>query len=295
MLGLDRFLTLYLCSPVAQLLARGNRACVPILMYHSISTNLFGLSHPHSQINTTPEMFSTQMRWLRNAGYQSVDLSEMVDGLSNAQDMSKKVVITFDDGYRDIFVDGLPTLKQCGFTATIFLATDRIRDTPMRFEGVDYLTWKDVRELHEAGMCFGSHTVTHPDLRSMEPEQIDYELGYSKEVIEQKLGIAVESFSYPFPFPEEDRDFTRFLGDTLENQGFKNGVSNIIGRAHRESNPYFLPRLGVNSWDTPELMKAKLLGGYDWMHVLQLVKKRILHNATLMQPGPKAGKMKSAV
>jgi len=264
-------------------------------MYHSISTNLFGLSHPHSQINTTPEMFSTQMRWLRNAGYQSVDLSEMVDGLSNAQDMSKKVVITFDDGYRDIFVDGLPTLKQCGFTATIFLATDRIRDTPMRFEGVDYLTWKDVRELHEAGMCFGSHTVTHPDLRSMEPEQIDYELGFSKEVIEQKLGIAVESFSYPFPFPEEDRDFTRFLGDTLENQGFKNGVSNIIGRAHRESNPYFLPRLGVNSWDTPELMKAKLLGGYDWMHVPQLVKKRILHNATLMQPGPKAGKMKSAV
>jgi hypothetical protein len=295
MLGLDRFLTLYLCSPVAQLLGRGNRACVPILMYHSISTNLFGLSHPHSQINTTPEMFSTQMRWLRNGGYQSVDLSEMVDGLSNAQDMGKKVVITFDDGYRDIFVDGLPTLKQCGFTATIFLATDRIRDTPMRFEGVDYLTWKDVRELHEAGMCFGSHTVTHPDLRSMEPEQIYYELGYSKEVIEQKLGIAVESFSYPFPFPEEDRDFTRFLGDTLENQGFKNGVSNIIGRAHRESNPYFLPRLGVNSWDTPELMKAKLLGGYDWMHVPQLVKKRILHNATLMQPGPKAGKMKSAV
>jgi len=114
-------------------------------MYHSISTNLFGLSDPYSQINTTPEMFSTQLRWLRTAGYYSIDLSEMVDGLSNGQDMSKKVVITFDDGYRDVLTDALPIMKQCGFTATIFLATDRIRETPMRFEGVDYLTWEDVR------------------------------------------------------------------------------------------------------------------------------------------------------
>ena len=293
MLGLDRFLTLYLCSPVAQLMGRDNRTCVPILMYHSISPNLFGLSHPYYQINTTPEMFSTQMRWLRNAGYSSLDLSEMVDGLSNGKDMRKKVVVTFDDGYRDVLTDGLPIMKQCGFTATIFLATDRIHETPMCFEGVDYLAWEDVRELHKEGMSFGSHTVTHPDLRSMGPEQIDYELGYSKEVIEQKLGIAVESFSYPFPFPEEDRDFTRFLGDTLENHGFKNGVSNVIGRAQHDNNPYFLPRLRVNSWDTPELLKAKLLGGYDWMHWLQLVKKRVLHNATLMQPRPKAGAMKT--
>ncbi|HEY1481368.1 MAG TPA: polysaccharide deacetylase family protein [Candidatus Acidoferrum sp.] len=256
---------------------------MPILMYHSISSNLFGLSHPYSQINTTPEMFSTQMRWLRNAGYQSIGLADMVDGLSNAENMGKRVVITFDDGYRDIFTDGLPILKQCGFTATIFLATDRIHELPMRFEGVDYLTWQDVRELHKEGMNFGSHTVTHPDLRSMEPEQLDYELGYSKEVIEQKLGIAINSFSYPFPFPEEDRDFTRFLGDTLENHGFENGVCNIIGRATRDSNPYFLPRLGVNSWDTADLLKAKLLGGYDWMHIPQWFNKLVNHNVTMMQ------------
>ncbi|MGB2628848.1 MAG: polysaccharide deacetylase family protein [Candidatus Acidiferrum sp.] len=292
---MDRFLTLYLCSPVARLMGWNHRPHVPILMYHSISTNLFGLSHPYSQINTAPEMFSMQMRWLRNAGYQSVTLSELVDGFADGQEMSKKVVITFDDGYRDLFTDGLAILKQCRFTATIFLATDRIRDTPMRFEGVDYLTWRDVRELQKEGMNFGSHTVTHPDLRSLELEQIDYELGYSKEVIEQKLGVAVESFSYPFPFPEEDHDFIRFLGDTLQNQGFRNGVSNIIGRAHRESNPYFLPRLGVNSWDRAELLEAKVQGGYDWMHWPQLVKKRVLHNATLMQPGRKAGAMKTTV
>jgi hypothetical protein len=223
------------------------------------------------------------MRWLKNQGYQGIHLSEMLEGLSAGRNMSNHVVITFDDGYRDFLTEGFAILKQCGFTATVFLVTDRIRKTPTRHEGVDYLTWGDVRQLYSEGMRFGSRTVTHPDLRSLEPEQIEYEIGYSKEVIEQELGEAVDSFSYPFPFPEEDRDFVRFIGDALENQGYKNGVSSIIGRAHQHSNQFSLPRVPINSWDTPELFRAKVLGGYDWMHVPQLLKKFIYHNVTLMK------------
>jgi hypothetical protein len=146
------------------------------------------------------------------------------------------------------------------FTATVFLVTDRIRKTPVRNEGVDYLTWNDVRQLHAEGVQFGSRTVTHPDLRSLEPDQIDYEIGYSKEVIEQEIGEAVESFSYPFPFPEEDRDFARFIGDTLENQGFKNGVSASSGRT---AGAIDFHCLAVDQfWDTPELLRPNS-GGYD--------------------------------
>jgi len=280
---LDRFITMYMYWPLVRLMGNTTRECVPILAYQSISKNLFGQSHPYYQINTAPEVFSQQMRWLKSQGYEGIHLPDMLDGLASGQNMSKRVVITFDDGYRDFLTEGFPVMKQCGFTATVFLVTDRIRTTPMRYEGVDYLTWGDVRELHAEGIRFGSRTVTHPDLRSLEPDQIDYELGYSKEIIEQELGAAVESFSYPFPFPEEDRDFARYIGDTLENQGFKDGVSSIIGRATRASNRFSLPRLPVNSWDTSELLQAKLLGGYDWMHVPQLLEKFIFHNVTLME------------
>lgn len=280
---LDRLITLYLCSPISKMLGRAQAECVPILTYHSISNNLLGRSHPYYQINTTPGVFSQQMRWLKSAGYRSIDLAELLNQQSAGEDMSKKIVITFDDGYRDLYTEGLAIMKQCGFTGTLFLATDRIRNTPMRYEGVDYLTWQDVRELHAQGFQLGSHTVTHADLRSLEPEQIEYELGYSKEVIEQEVGEAVESFSYPFSFPEEDRDFTRFLGDVLENLGFKSGVSNIIGRVRRDSNPYCLPRMAVNSWDSPDLLEAKVVGGYDWMHIPQRLSKFANHNITAMQ------------
>jgi peptidoglycan/xylan/chitin deacetylase (PgdA/CDA1 family) len=283
MARVDRLATLYLAHPLRRIIGRNSSSRVPILMYHSVSDNLFGKSHPYYQINTSPRVFARQMRWLRQNGYRTMDITDMWAAIVAGTDLSKTVVITFDDGYQDFYTSAFDVMKQCGFTATIYLATDRIQDTPVRIEGVDYLSWREVRELHSAGIRFGSHTVTHPDLRSLGPDQIDYEVGYSKEIIEQKLGAAVKSFAYPFAFPEEDKDFARFLADILENLGFENGVSTILGRASRKSNPFYLPRLPVNSWDDTSFLRAKLGGDYDWLHWPQLLNKVVHHNVTLMQ------------
>jgi peptidoglycan/xylan/chitin deacetylase (PgdA/CDA1 family) len=228
-------------------------------------------------------VFADQLHWLRNSGYRTADLAEAWAGLKSGRDLSKTFVITFDDGYRDFYSEAMGVMKQCGFTATIFLATGRIRDTSARIEGANYLTWREVRELHAEGIQFGSHTVSHPDLRSLDPNLLGYELGHSKEIIEQKIGAPVQAFSYPFSFPEEDTNFTRFLEDLLNNLGFEYGVSTILGRARGSSNKFFLPRLPLNSWDDRLLLQAKVEGGYDWLHLPQLLKKSMLHNTTLMQ------------
>jgi peptidoglycan/xylan/chitin deacetylase (PgdA/CDA1 family) len=280
---IDRLASVYLSHPLARIMRSVSAERVPILMYHSVSDSLFGKSHPYYQINCSPPVFARQMRWLRQNGYRTMDLTQMWTAMEMGQDVSKTVVITFDDGYRDFYTDAFDTMRQCGFSATIFLATDRIQNTPVRIDGVDYLTWPEVTELHKAGIQFGSHTVSHPDLRSLSPEQIEYELGCSKETIEQKLGASVESFSYPFAFPEEDKTFTQFLVGILENLGFENGVSTIIGRAGKHDNRYYLPRLPVNSWDDAALLRAKLEGGYDWLHWPQWLYKYAHHNMSLMQ------------
>jgi peptidoglycan/xylan/chitin deacetylase (PgdA/CDA1 family) len=290
----DRLASLYVGSPLVRLMGPRSGTRVPILMYHSVSNNLFGMSHPYYHIHTTPAVFSEQMRWLRNAGYRTVGLAEAWTGLASGTDLSKKVVLTFGDGYRDFYTEAMNVLTQCGFSATLFLATDRIRRHAVRIEGADYLTWKEVRILEQAGIRIGSHSVTNSDLRSSYPDQFEYELGHSKEVIEQNLGVAVDAFCYPFAFPEEDKSFTRFLEDEMQNIGFEYGVSTILGRAGRHSNRLFLPRLPVNTWDDEPLLKAKLDGGYDWLHWAQLLKKSILHNPTLMQQQSKENRAKAA-
>jgi peptidoglycan/xylan/chitin deacetylase (PgdA/CDA1 family) len=279
---LDRVASVYVAHPLAKLTGWTWRYCAPILNYHSVSDNLFGKVHPYYQINTSVSTFGRQLKWLRNQGYRTIGLPDLLNSFDSIQDLSKRFVLTFDDGYRDFYTYAFPLIKQCGFSATVFLATDRIQDTSVRLEGADYLTWREVRELHGEGVTFGSHSVTHADLRSLDPDQIDYEIGYSKETIEEKIGAQVDSFAYPFAFPEEDDDFTRYLADILQNRGYSSGVSSTIGRAKPKDKRFFLPRLAVNSCDDLELLRAKVEGGYDWLHWPQLVYKFSHHNVTLM-------------
>lgn len=280
---LDRLATLYGSYPVKRLLGGQVTNRVPILMYHSVSDNMFGKSHAYYQINTSPQIFAQQMKWLHKAGYKTLTLAQLREAFESGVTPAKTVVITFDDGYRDFYVDAFPSLRRYGFTASVFLATGRIQDAAMRIEGVDYLTWREVSELHAEGIEFGSHTVSHPDLRSLVPDEIEYEVCCSKETIEDHTGAPVKSFAYPFAFPEEDRSFIRFLEDLLRNHRFETGVSTVLGRSRSNDSRFFLPRLPVNSWDDQKLLRAKLEGGYDWLHWLQWLNKFVHHNVSLMQ------------
>src|SRR5215475_3722515 len=103
MLRFDRLITLSVSYPLMRLLGPRPSTRVPILMYHSISDNLLGKSHPYFHINTSAAIFSQQMRMLKRYGYRTLSLAEAWAGLEAGTDLSKNVVITFDDGYRDFY------------------------------------------------------------------------------------------------------------------------------------------------------------------------------------------------
>src|SRR5258707_4852738 len=107
---LDRLTTIYLCHPLTRLTRRSSAVRVPMLMYHSVSENLFGKVHPYTQINTTPSVFASQMRWLRREGYHSVDLSELLPALEAAKDLSKAVCICTDRGAMDCYQEAFPIM-----------------------------------------------------------------------------------------------------------------------------------------------------------------------------------------
>lgn len=286
----DRAASVYFWGPIARLCQRSSRFRVPILMYHSVSDNLFGKSHPYYQINTSPQIFAQQMRYLHDHGYRTILPEDLAEGTQPVNPQEKLVSITFDDGYRDFYPNAFPILRRYGFTAVIYLATSRIRNTSEVYEGAEYLCWDEVREMQAAGIQFGSHTVTHPDMRSLTPDQIDYELGSSKEKIESELGVAVSSFAYPYAFPEEDTGFVRYFRDMLVTHGYTSQVTTILGTATERSDPFYLPRIPANTWDDPLLFRAKLEGGYDWLHWPQKLYKLTHHHMTLLQ---KAGQLET--
>ena len=277
---IDRYFTTAFFAPMVRRYARfASDISIPVLMYHSVSNEPETEAHPYFWVNTTPERFETQMRFLKENHYDVISLSRAVELLQGSRsrngDYHPCVVLTFDDGFRDFLLNAFPVLQKFGFTATVFLPTGYIGDSSLKMDGREHLSWDEILQLHRQGISFGSHTVSHPQLKGLNMKDILFEIRHSKEMMESKMGVPVESFSYPFAFPEEDRELTDRLTDNLTSCGYKYGVSTRIGRASSKDPVFFLKRLPVNSRDDLGFFKAKLNGGYDWLHRFQLASKII--------------------
>ncbi len=273
---LDRLLTLGLVHPLRRACLGAAEFRLPILMYHSISDGAEDQVSPYYRVATSPRVFAEQMALLRADGWQAVGVKrgrELLRRGGNAAD--KVAVVTFDDGFRDFHTQAFPVLRQNGFSATMYLPTAFIGRKPLSFKERECLTWDEVRELHQAGIEFGSHTVNHPKLYELDAAQIRTELEMSKQIIEQELGVPVCSFAYPYAFPSADRAFVEIFSDLLKAAGYESNVTTRIGRVRVGDDPFTLKRLPVNSADDGALFLAKIRGAYDWMTWPQDTLKRV--------------------
>lgn len=273
---LDRFLTLYFFHPLLKILPKSKESRMPILMYHSISNDRVKKVHPYYETSTSPYIFAQQMRFLYENGYHTVNIEEAICYLSGVKRLKEKTaVITFDDGFCDFYTEAFPVLNSYGFSATVFLPTAFINNDRLKFKDKECLSWNEVRKLHNEGIMFGSHTVNHPKLYKMTINDIEYELKHSQKKIEDETGEAVESFSYPFAFPDHDKDFIILLKSMLKKCGYKSGVSTKIGLSSKTDESLFLKRLPVNFFDDNLFLQAKLEGAYDWIFRFQLLYKSL--------------------
>ena len=220
---------------------------IAILTYHSLDDS-------GSVLSTAPRIFAEQMQILYEADLRVVPLSDarrVLNGIAPAGDL---VAITFDDGFRSVYEYALPVLQRYGFAATVFLVTDYCGRTndwpsqPLHVERRPLLRWAEVREMSRAGVAFGSHTRTHPDLRMITRRDAEDELTASKKAIEDAIGRAVDIFAYPYGVYD---DTIRCLVAAH----FTLACSAIFGFARSGSDPHALERLDMYYLKRPTLFR----------------------------------------
>lgn len=172
---------------------------VGMLMYHSIgadSTRKFRRFVVH------PAEFAAQMEYLATAGYHPVTAAELTSG---GPLPPRPVVLTFDDAYTDFYSAALPVLRAHGFPATLYVPTAYVGATTsfnvsMGEQNRAVLSWQALLDIAAEGVEVAAHSHTHPQLDRVPPLVVSDEVRRSRGVLEDKLGLAVDGFAYPFGY-----------------------------------------------------------------------------------------------
>lgn len=210
-----------------------------ILTYHSLD----GLQ---TVVSTPPWAFRAQMNHLKSRGFHVTSVELLIEHLKRGIPIPRRTVfLTFDDGLQNIHSTAFPILKELGFQATVFLATDYVGGKAQWYEdagipALPMLTWDQIEEMREYGIDFQAHTRSHPHLPQLSPERAEEEMRSSKDVIERRLRRPVAFFAYPFG------EYTPELMERARSAGFAGACTTEVGLFVPGQHRYAIKRMGLN-------------------------------------------------
>lgn len=234
-----------------------------ILMYHSIN--------PHHRWLIHPDKFEQQIKFL-TSNYRVIPLKDFFNYKENS------ITITFDDGYEDNFYYALPILKKYNCPATFLIFTGFITEETKEInipknwnphQRLKPLTPEQIKEMQKEGMDFGCHSHTHPILSKIPLEEAKREIQKSKITLKDILKEEVKIFAYPYG---QINTFNNYAISILKEEGFQLACSTILGDNTKNTNPFILRRIGIDTEDTFADFKSKIEGNWNflkWLHYLK--------------------------
>lgn len=225
------------------------RGPVPILMYHVVTAPKPGTPYPELWVPS--ETFAATMKALRDAGYAGVTLDAVWKAWHGTGPglPARPVVVSFDDGYLSQYQHARPTLRKLGWPGVLNIEGKNI-DPKVG------LSRHQIRAMIADGWEVDSHTMTHPDLPTVDDAQLKTELVASRKLIRKLFGVPVSFLCYP-----AGKNDARVQAATKA-AGYLGATTVDPGIASKGDNPYALPRVRVNGDDTAEsvLQRLKDLG-----------------------------------
>lgn len=211
----------------------------------------------------TPKRFERQITWLAESGYRSLSLSEYLQCDHSAPE--KRVVITFDDGYRSLVQYALPILSRYHFHATVFVIAGYVGrpnlwDVKFFLPRFHHLDWGELRELMQSGWEIGSHSLNHDYLPGLSDQQLRRDLSLSRQILQEHLQTPVAHLS--LPFGRGDQRVYRAAHEVGYASVSILGSGNLPGEnpqpAIRSPQSTIVSRRGVYLWDSMRSFRQRV-------------------------------------
>ncbi|GBD96428.1 poly-beta-1,6-N-acetyl-D-glucosamine N-deacetylase precursor [bacterium BMS3Abin06] len=237
-------------------------------MYHHVNP------HKGDMVTVTPDVFEGQMRYLRERGYRTLNINELISYINgNLELRHKAVAVTFDDGWLDNYIYAFPVLEKYKINAAVFVITDWTENASGKPEGIPFpapthkesrllvekketykiaLNWKTVKEMSDSGLVgFYSHTKSHRRCDELSGTELLEELEDSKNLLEQKTGRSCPYLCWPYG------KYNNTALDIAKKTGYKAVFTTEHGVAGRGDDLMAIRRIVVK--DSVDWFKKRML------------------------------------
>jgi len=212
------------------------RKGISILAYNSVDDT-------NAPFSVSRKDFRWQMEYLKRSGRHVVSLDYVADALKDKKKLPKNlVVITFDDGYQDNFLQAYPTLKEYNYPASVYVISDRV-DRTITKNGVVFPMLKvpQLQKMDREGLVsIESQTKSHPHLGELSSQDANLEMAEGAQNISRHISGKCLHFSYPF-------GEALYSLKPVAKQLFKSAVTKTPGFVGPKSDLYELNRNVINS------------------------------------------------
>lgn len=212
----------------------GRHYVVPIIMYHSVAP----ACEEKNRLCVTADTFARQMLFLRERNYNVIPLEGLAELIKNKKKIPPKtIVITMDDGYKNIYQCAFPMLKKYNLPAAVFIIVNEVG----RVQN-DRLSWEEIKAMQASGLInIGSHCFGPEPLVNLKDDAlVKEEIFASKKILEEKLGSSIEFFSYP-----EGR-FNAKIRQLVIDAGYRLAVSTRPPKGYPSDDLFALKRLRIS-------------------------------------------------
>ncbi|CAJ1930385.1 hypothetical protein CKOHBEJN_04335 [Aeromonas hydrophila] len=219
---------------------------MPVIMYHRFiehdsEKGVHGTWMPIA-------MFEKHLRLLKWLGYETLTFRDLADkGFIHRLQYGKKyLMITADDGYQDNLTRMLPLLEKYGYKAVVYVVTGEgynrwdVEQASNPDTRVDLMNGEQLKALTASGHVeIGGHTLTHPRLSKLAPEQQAHEIQENKRQLEALLGHPLLSFAYPYGDMDESAKEQAIAA------GYRFAVATNSGPRAMHQDPFRIRRIAI--------------------------------------------------
>jgi len=234
---------------------------------------------------TTPARLGAAVDHLRERGYSFITESEYLDALDRREQTrngpDRRLFVTFDDGYEDVYREAFPILGERGIPFHVFVVTDFVGqantwDLSLGRRPSRHASWDEIGEMASAGVTFGAHTASHRDLTRLSATDAACEMTQSRDALAAHLGKAPRTVSYPFG------RYNHAAKEAARDSGFDAAFSLYPPHGNEYIDRYALRRNGVYIIDPAWILPTKL--GHGAMFWFEEMKCRTINAVAALTP-----------